>query len=130
MHIQVQGKQVQLGEALTGHVTRQIEASAYKYFDQPVRATVTFSRDGGNFCCDAMIHLPTGLTATAQGRAGDCYAAFGQGAERLDKQLRRHKRRLRDHHPGPRKQIEDGDASAYVGGAIDSPERTAVTDGP
>lgn len=99
MHIQVKGKQVELGAALTGHVTRQLEACALKYFDRPVNATVTFSRDAHDFRCDALVHLPTGMTATARGQAPDCYAAFDQGAERIEKQLRRHKRRLRDHHP-------------------------------
>jgi ribosomal subunit interface protein len=130
MHIQVQGKQVEVGAALTQHVRQALTASVSKYFDRPVNATVTFSRDAHDFRCDAHINLPTGLTAAARGRAQDCYAAFEQGAERIEKQLRRYKRRLRDHHQSKRKSIEATEASAYVLGAADSPERPAETDSP
>jgi ribosomal subunit interface protein len=128
MHIQVQGKQVEVGAALTEHVTRQLTVSVQKYFDRPVNATVTFSRDAHDFRCDTQIHLPTGLTAAARGRAGDCYAAFEQGSERIEKQLRRYKRRLRDHHNTRRKPIEAIAAPAYVLGAADSGEEAAEPD--
>ena len=42
------------------------------------------------------------------------YAAFDQGAERIEKQLRRYKRRLRDHHQNRPKPIEAFEAPAYV----------------
>jgi ribosomal subunit interface protein len=130
MHIQVQGKQVEVGTALTEHVTRHLTASVQKYFDRPVNAIVTFSRDAHGFRCDAYIHLPTGMTAAARGRAGDCYSAFEQGAERIEKQLRRHKRRLRDHHHARRKPIEAGEAKEYVLGAADSAEDAAEPGSP
>jgi len=120
MHIQVHGKRVEVGAALTEHVSRHLEACARKYFNRPVTATVTFSRDAHDFRCDARIQLPTGLTAAAYGRATNCYAAFGRGAARIEKQLRRHKRRLRDRHHAGRKPIEAGEAPAYVVGAADS----------
>lgn len=129
MHIQVQGKQVEVGAALTEHVTRQLSASVQKFFDRPVNAIVTFSRDARAFRCDAHINLPTGLTAAARATAHDCYAAFEQGAERLEKQLRRYKRRLRDHHQKRRKPIEAVEAPAYVVGAADSTDDAAETDG-
>ncbi|HET7408905.1 MAG TPA: ribosome-associated translation inhibitor RaiA [Paracoccaceae bacterium] len=129
MHIQVQGKQVEVGAALTEHVTQALAACAQKYFDRPVKAIVTFSRDARDFRCDARIHLPTGLTAASRGRAADCYAAFDQGVERIGKQLRRHKRRLRDHHHDRRKPIEAAQAPAYVLGAADSAGAAAETDG-
>lgn len=128
MHIRVQGKQVEVGTALTEHVTEHLTASVQKYFDRPVNAIVTFSRDAHDFRCDAQIHLPTGLTAASRGKAGDCYAAYEQGAERIEKQLRRYKRRLRDHHHNRRKPIEAIEAAAYVLGASDSAEEEAEPD--
>lgn len=129
MHIQVQGKQIEVGAALTEHVTRQLEACARKYFDRPVNETVTFSRDARDFRCDGRIHLPTGLTAASRGRAADCYAAFEHVAERIEKQLRRHKRRLRDHHHERQKPIEAAMAPAYVLGAVDSAGAAMETGG-
>lgn len=114
MRIQVQGKQIDVGPALTEHVSRQLSASIEKYFDRPVDATVTFSRDAHSFRCDARVNLPTGLTAASTGMASDVYAAFDQGAERIEKQIRRYKRRLRDHHQNRREPIEALEAPAYV----------------
>ena len=114
MHIQVKGKQIDVGQALTEHVTDNLTASISKYFDRPVDATVTFSKDGHSFRCDAHVHLPTGLVAQSSGQANDVYAAFDAGAERIEKQIRRYKRRLKDHHKDRRRPIEAVAAAAYV----------------
>lgn len=128
MHIQVQGKQVEVGEALTEHVREHLAACARKYFDRPVTVTATFSRDAYHFCCDTRIHLPTGFTATSEGRAADCYAAFTHAFNKLEKQIRRHKRRIRDHHPLGRKAIEAAGAPAYVLPSDDSAAVSEVGD--
>lgn len=114
MHIQVKGKQIDVGQALTDHVEASLNAAVSKYFDRPVDAVVTFSRDGHSFRCDAHVHLPTGLSAQSTGVANDVYAAFDQGAERIEKQIRRYKRRLRDHHQNRKSPVEAFEASAYV----------------
>ncbi len=114
MRIQVQGKQIDLGDALTEHVTRELSAAVEKYFDRPVEAIVTFSRDARAYRCDAHVHLPTGLTAASSATANDVYAAFDQGAQRIEKQIRRYKRRLRDHHQNRGKPIEASETPAYV----------------
>ena len=98
MHIQVKGKQIDVGQSLAEHVETSLSAVVEKYFDRSIDATVTFSRDGHAFRCDASVHLPTGLDAQSSGHANDIYAAYEHSAERIEKQLRRYKRRLRDHH--------------------------------
>lgn len=84
MRIQVQGKQIDVGHALTEHVTQHLSAAVEKYFHRPVEAIVTSSRDARAFRCDALVHLPTGLTAASSAVATDVYAAFEQGAERIE----------------------------------------------
>lgn len=114
MRIRVQGKQIDIGNALTEHVTQNLSASVEKYFDRPVEAIVTFSRDARAYRCDAHVHLPTGLVAASSATATDVYAAFERGTERIEKQIRRYKRRLRDHHQNRRGPIEAFEAPAYV----------------
>ena len=82
MHIQVNGKQIDVG----------------KYAENPIDSVVTFSRDGHETVCDATAHLSTGMVAKAKGKAVDPYAAAESACDRLEKQLRRYKRRLKDHH--------------------------------
>ena len=115
MHIQVKGKQIDVGEALRSHVEERLTDAVSKYSERPVSATVTFSRDRHAYKCDASVHLSTGLTAQAQATANEIYAAFDQGAERIEKQLRRHKRRLKDHHQKRQNgQIPAIEAQSYV----------------
>jgi ribosomal subunit interface protein len=127
MHIQVKGKQISVGEALSEHVERQLTAAVEKYFDRSVDAIVTFSKDRHTFRCDAHVHLPTGLTAQSSATANDVYAAFDQGAERIEKQIRRYKRRLRDHHQHRKAPVETVAATSYV---LEAPEIETETDEP
>lgn len=114
MRIQVKGKQIDVGSALTEHVETSLAATVGKYFDRPVDATVTFSRDAHNFRCDSHVHLPTGLLAQSSASASDVYAAFDQGVDRIDKQLRRYKRRLRDHHRARKEPLVAAPEAAFV----------------
>lgn len=114
MQIKVTGKQLDVGEALAGHVEDKLGAAIGKYSDRPAEGSVVFSRDAHNFRCDGSIHLADGLTAQARAVATDIYAAFEQAADRIEKQVRRHRRRLKDHHPARQKSVEIEPANAYV----------------
>jgi ribosomal subunit interface protein len=113
MRIQVSGKQIDIGEALRGHVEERLQDAVGKYFERPVEAVVTFSKDRHEFVADSSVHLPTGLTVQAKSRADEVYAAFEGAVGRMEKQLRRYKRRLKDHHRD-RAPIESGEAQSYV----------------
>lgn len=103
MHIQVNGKHIDVGAALSAHVETQLTAVVTKYIDRAVDAVVTFSKDGHAFRCDQKVHLASGMTATSTAVDNDIYSAFEQGAARVEKQIRRYKRRLKDHHPKAQK---------------------------
>jgi ribosomal subunit interface protein len=122
MQTTVSGKHIDVGDALRSHVEDHLEDSVKKYFDRPVDAAVVFSRDGHAFKCDAQVHLSTGLTAKSEAQHNDIYAAFEQAANKLEKQLRRYKRRLKDHHQKRANPIEAFAADAYV---IASPDEEA-----
>ncbi len=114
MRIQVSGKQLDVGDALRAHVEERLGEAVGKYFDRPVEAVVTFSRDGHVFVADSSVHLSTGMTAQATGRADEVYASFEGAVDRMEKQLRRYKRRLKDHHRDRQGPIEAMDASSYI----------------
>lgn len=100
MKISVQGKQLDVGDALRERIESTVEQIAAKYFANPIDATVTLSREGPVFRADINVHVGKGISVTSEGSNGDAHAAFDSAAERIDKQLRRYKRRLRDHHRG------------------------------
>lgn len=98
MQVQVSGHHLDVGESLRKHVQERLETSVSKYFDRPVDSHVTFSKEGHEFRADCAVHLASGLHATTQAQAGDAYAAFDLAIERMEKRLRRYKRRLKNHH--------------------------------
>ena len=114
MQIKVSGKHIDVGAALRSHVEQNLNSAAGKYFDRPVDAHVVFSRAGHAFKCDASVHLATGLTAQAHAVAEDIYAAYDQATDKIEKQLRRYKRRLKDHHQTRQSPVEMVESQYYV----------------
>jgi len=124
MRYQISGKQIDIGEALQTHVKDELGAVVAKYAERPTDALVIFSRSASEFVCEATIHLSTGLTASAKAHAHEIYAAFDQCAEKLEKQLRRYKRRLKDHHRERSQPVELSGASSYILAGSESSEES------
>lgn len=100
MHITVQGKQMSVGDALRTHVTSKLEEMNSKYFNHGTDASITFSKEGhGHGLIRAQISVRIGsqILVVADAEEGDAYLSFDTAAEKAAKQLRRYKRRLRDH---------------------------------
>lgn len=121
MRYQISGKQIDIGEALQTHVKAELGEIVDKYAQRPTDAVVVFSRNAHEFACETVVHLSTGLTAQARGHAAEIYAAFEMCRERMDKQLRRYKRRLRDHHRDRTSPVEFDASPAYI---LASPDDT------
>ena len=114
MRYQISGKQIDIGTALQHHVKENLGHVIEKYAERPTGATIVFSRSGARFVCEATIHLSTGLTATAKGQAHEIHAAFDDTKDKLEKQLRRYKRRLKDHHRDRQNPVDSQNAPMYV----------------
>ena len=110
MNLTVKGKNIDVGDALRTHVSEALDHGIGKYFGNPIEATVTFSKESHLFVADLSVHIGRGIQMQAQASAAQAYAAFDQAMDHLAKRLRRHKRRLRDHH---RAEIESFRASQY-----------------
>ncbi len=114
MRYQISGKQIDIGEALQTHVKAEMGEVVEKYAQRPTECIVVFSKAAHEFVCEAVIHLSTGLNAQAKGSANEIYAAFEAARERLDKQLRRYKRRIRSHHSDRKGPVEFDGAAQYI----------------
>ena len=122
MRYQISGKQIDVGEAMTTHVKAEIGELIEKYAQRPTECVVVFSRVAHEFVCETTLHLSSGLTAQAKGHATEIYAAFESCRERLDKQIRRYKRRLRSYGAARKAPVEFGAASAYILAGSDEPD--------
>jgi ribosomal subunit interface protein len=122
MRYQISGKQIDIGEALQTHVKAELGEVVEKYAQRPTDAIVVFSKSAHEYVCEATIHLSTGLSAQAKGQASEIYAAFESCREKMDKQLRRYKRRIRNHHQNRPAPVEYGGASSYILAPTEEPE--------
>ncbi len=114
MRYQITGKQIDIGDALQTHVKDELSAVVSKYAERPTDANIVFSKSAHEFVCEATVHLSTGLTAQAKAHATEIYAAFDGCAQKMEKQLRRYKRRLKDHHKERAEPVELLGASSYI----------------
>jgi ribosomal subunit interface protein len=111
MDIRVSGHQLDTGESLRARVADRLNAIADKYFTRAISAQVTFGKgphDHG-FTCEIVAHVPQGVVMKATDKGAAANAAFDGAAEKVEKQFRRHTRRLKDHHAAaPEAAFEDG----------------------
>jgi len=114
MRYKISGRQIDVGDALQTHVKSELGETVEKYSQRPTDASVIFSRNAHEYICETTVHLSTGLTASAKGNATEIYAAFEECREKMDKQLRRYKRRLKDHHRERSGPVEFAGAPMYV----------------
>lgn len=124
MRYKITGKQIDIGEALQTHVQQEMNEMVGKYAERPTDASVVFSRDAHTHVCEATVHLSTGLTAQARASEVDIYAAFDSCNEKMEKQLRRYKRRLKNHHRERVEPVAHSGASTYILAASDESEAT------
>lgn len=98
MPLTITGKHMDVGDALRQRIDERITMSVGKYFDGNHSGHVTLAKTGAGFEADCTVHLDTGVVLRTSATAGDATHAFDQAADRIDKRLRRYKRRLKAHH--------------------------------
>ena len=118
MQLSVKGKQLDIGEALRTHIEGSLDRVLSKYFGNVIEAQVTLSRNAHLFHAVLSAHVGRNIHLSAQGEADEPYRAFDGALDRLSKRLRRHKRRLRDHHK-EQQEAESLSAQQYVLAAED-----------
>jgi len=96
--VRVAGHQVDTGESVRDHAQRRMAEITEKYFARSVGANVTFGRGPNNdFTCDIVAPVMQGVVLKASHSAREADMAFNGAADRIEKQLRRYMRRLKDH---------------------------------
>ncbi len=97
MSLRISGKHMDIGDAFRTRIEGRIEDAVNKYFDGGYGGSVTVEKSGSRFSADCLVHLDTGISLQATGQAQDPQIAFDAAAERVEKRLRRYKRRLKAH---------------------------------
>ena len=105
MAFRVSGKNIAVGDVLRQRVSARIGEALEKYFGGGYSGHVTIGKDGFGFRTECALHLDSGTTLEAKAVAADAYASADQAAMRIEKQLRRYKRRLKDHPTCRREEV-------------------------
>ena len=100
MQVFVSGKHIDVGSTLSSHIEGELQSSVKKYFEHAVSATVMLSKSRHTFDASIVVNDGTGAhqLLRSSGEGGDAYAAFDTALIRIEKQLRRYKRKIKNHH--------------------------------
>jgi ribosomal subunit interface protein len=123
MRIQVAGRHMDVGEALRSRIEGELASSVSKYFSRATDAVVTVAKNcssGTGVEVDCAVHFSSGISLQAQGLGGDAHSAFDEALTKLQKRVRRYKRRLKNHHADNKSPLPAEDAAAYVLAPLDA----------
>ena len=93
MPLRVSGRNLNIGAALRERIGARVEEAMSKYFHGGYSGHATVGRDGFGFRTECVLHLDSGALLEAEGMAADAYESADQAAIRIEKRLRRYKRR-------------------------------------
>jgi len=114
MAIQITGKNLDLGASLRGYVTDRLEKAFDKYGTDGLSGHIFVEKEHGQFMTQCSVHLRSGLSLQSEGCAGEAYASVDEAMDRLEKRLRRYKRRLKNRHGSDRNDVADLAAIDYT----------------
>lgn len=114
MSLRVSGKNLQIGEALQEHARTRTSAAVQRYFEGALNGHVTIEPEGSGYRCEMNLHLSSGTTLHAEGRAQEPYASFDQANHRIETRLRRYKQRLKGRHASATPEPDGAMVASYV----------------
>ncbi len=127
MEIRVSGHQVETGNALQEHVEDRLGGIVDKYFNRAISSHVTFGKaPAGAFSCDIVTHVMQGMIVKSHAEAHDAHQALDQAAGKIDKQLRRYKRRLNDRHEQAAHAVKEEEAAYTIFAAEEADEDVEI----
>lgn len=99
MQVRISGKKIDVGTALQEYVDERLGKIVTKYFEDAIAGDVVFSKERHLYRADIHVNegVRGGIVIKAEASAGDVYAAFDGASDRIEKQLRRYKDRIKKH---------------------------------
>lgn len=101
MNLIISGKHMEVGDAFRTRIQAKVASSVAKHFGRPFSGRVALEKEGSRYTADCLVSLDSGAAMKSKGDAHDPQSAFEIAAERLDKQLRRYGRKIKEHQGAP-----------------------------
>jgi ribosomal subunit interface protein len=100
MPLRVSGKNLDIGDSLRTHMSEKVQTLIARYFDGKITGHVVITPEGSAYRTDCSLHLSSGMNLQSEGRAHEPYASFEQAADKIERRLRKYKKRLKEHASG------------------------------
>lgn len=98
MDIRVQGSNMEIGNSLTNHVKERLNDVVKKYFDTAVNADIFFAKDKNSFRVNIVVNEGVrNINIRSNANSGDAYSSFENALEKVTKQLRRYKDKIKNY---------------------------------
>lgn len=98
MQVMTTFRHMEQSEALKAYAEEKLERVT-KYIDEPITAQVYFSVEKIRHIVEIVI-TGRGITTKASEATNDMYAAIDMVLDKIERQLKRYKEKLKDHKPG------------------------------
>ena len=96
MQITVSGRQIDVTESLRDYASEKM-GRVQKHFDNMTTMNVVLQVEKERHLAEVTLHAK-GATLAASAEAGDMYSAIDELADKLDRQVLKHKEKLVNHH--------------------------------
>ncbi|XVN40546.1 MAG: ribosome-associated translation inhibitor RaiA [Rickettsia endosymbiont of Argas persicus] len=108
MNISVSGQHISIGNNLQEYSKERAAHIINKYFSDIINVDIHFSKEGTNFKCDIIVKYGSGKhnIVKSNDSCNDIYVSFDKAMSKLEKQLRKYKSKLKNHHTGKMKVSE------------------------
>ncbi|MDC1133615.1 ribosome-associated translation inhibitor RaiA [Alphaproteobacteria bacterium] len=97
MTFKIFGKQVKLGDAFSDYAKLELNKSVEKYFKNSTSTIVSLSKQNKIFMINIIVHINKKMEFTSHSNGETAKVALNNGIEKLSKQLRRYKRKIKNH---------------------------------
>ena len=106
MKIDISGQNLDTGESFRDYAETNLKKSIDKYFERAIAGSVILKKSLNNFSVRIIVTLTRRTKLESSGSSTDAHAAFDIALEKVEKRLRRYKRRLKDYRSkGDKKEL-------------------------
>lgn len=98
MNVTIKGKQLDTGDAFRSYIEDALSRVVEKYFQKATDAIVTVTQDAHLYKADISVNAARGIFMQSSAEETEVYPAFDSALDKMDKRLRRYKKRLKDSH--------------------------------
>lgn len=97
MQLNLSGHHIDITPALREYVTTKLSERLERHFDNVTNIHVVLTVEKLRRMAEATVHV-SGAKLFADAEHEDMYAAIDMLADKLDKQVKKHKEKMKDHH--------------------------------